>query len=55
MAEFMVGTLADKPLKKVSLDDVFYFVDVEGKKVYEDKEGLPRVKDKELIKKVLEA
>ena len=55
MAEFMIGTLADKPLKKVVLNEVTYFVDVEGKRVYKDEEKLPRVTDKELIKEVLEA
>lgn len=53
MTEFMIGTLADKPLEKVMRDGVTYFVDRAEKKVYEDKEGLPRVKDKELVEKVL--
>lgn len=54
MTEFMIGTLADKPLEKVTHDGTVYFVDREGKKVYKDEEKLPRVKDKELIEKVLE-
>ena len=55
MAEFMIGTLDDKPLKKVAFDDVVYFVDLKGKKVYLDEEGLPRVKDKKIEELVLGA
>lgn len=53
MKEFMIGTLADTPLEKVMRDGVTYFVDRAKKKVFEDKEGLPRVKDKKIIEKAL--
>jgi len=51
----MVGTLKDTPLLKVTLNDKQYFVDVEKKEVFSDEKGLPKIKDKELIKAVLEA
>lgn len=53
--EYMVGTLKDTPLLKVTLNDKQYFVDVEKKEVFSDEKGLPKIKDKELIKAVLEA
>ena len=53
--QFMVGTLDDKPLLIVTVDDVTYFVDLDSKKVLEDKPGLPQVTDENLIKNVLKA
>jgi hypothetical protein len=52
---FMVGTLADKPLLIVVVNDVTYFVDLDTKAVLLDAPGLPAVTDETLIKRVLEA
>ncbi|MBN9398530.1 hypothetical protein J0I05_04965 [Candidatus Saccharibacteria bacterium] len=52
--EFMIGTLDDKPLLKVVVDDLVYFLDLDTKVVVEDKPGLPVLLDKDLIKRVLE-
>ena len=51
----MVGTLADKPLLVVALDDVTYFVDLDTKEVLLDAPGLPQVTDETLIQRVLKA
>jgi hypothetical protein len=53
--EFMVGTLDDKPLLKVVVDDLTYFLDLDTKVVFEDKPGLPELTDKVLIKRVVDA
>jgi hypothetical protein len=53
--EFMVGTLDDKPLLKVVVDDLTYFLNLDNKIVVEDKPGLPVVTDEDLIRRVLEA
>ena len=53
--EFMVGTLDDKPLLKVVVDDKLYFLDLDTKVVLEDKPRLPELTDQALIKRVLEA
>jgi len=53
--EFMVGTVDDKPLLKVAVDDLIYFLDLDTKVVVEDKPGLPVLTDATLIKRVLEA
>ena len=50
----MIGTLDDKPLLKVVVDDLVYFLDLDTKVVVEDKPGLPVLLDKDLIKRVLE-
>ncbi|MDB5160130.1 MAG: hypothetical protein JWO99_393 [Candidatus Saccharibacteria bacterium] len=52
---FMVGTLDDKPLLVIKLDELTYFVDLDTKEVVEDKPGLPPLKDTDLIKRVLKA
>jgi hypothetical protein len=51
----MVGTLDDKPLLVIKLDELTYFVDLDTKEVVEDKPGLPPLKDADLIKRVLKA
>jgi hypothetical protein len=51
----MVGTVDDEPLVIVTVDDIKYFVDMKKKEVFLDQPKLPRLKDKELIKAVLEA
>lgn len=51
--EYMVGTVDDKPLLIVVMDGTTYFADKDAKRVYEDKPGLPEVKDKKLVKAVL--
>lgn len=50
---FMVGTLDDKPLLIVVVDDVTYFVDLDAKEVFLDVPKLPRVTDEALIQRVL--
>jgi hypothetical protein len=52
---FMVGTLDDKPLLIVVVDDVTYFVDLDTKEVLLDVPKLPRVTDEALIRRVLKA
>jgi len=52
---FMVGTLDDKPLLIVVVDDVTYFVDLDTKEVLVDTPGLPRVTNETLIERVLKA
>lgn len=52
---FMVGTLADKPLLIVVVDDITYFVDLDTKEVLLDVPKLPRVTDKALTRRVLKA
>lgn len=52
---FMVGTLDDKPLLIVVVDDVTYFVDLDTKEVLLDAPGLPRVTDETLMQRVLKA
>lgn len=52
--EFMVGTLDDKPLLKVAVSDLVYYLDLDTKVILEDKPGLPVLKDKNLIMQVLE-
>lgn len=52
---FMVGTLDDKPLLIVVVDDVTYLVDLDTKEVLLDVPGLPPVTDKTLIQRVLRA
>mgnify|MGYP001576237269 CR=1 FL=1 len=53
--DYMIGTLADYPLLKVTLNGVDYFVDETKKEVYLDDRGLPKLEDKEIVKSVLEA
>lgn len=53
--EYMIGTLDDAPLLKVTLNGTLYFVDVNEKEVFLDEKGLPRVSDVETITAVLEA
>ena len=53
--EFMIGTLDNKPLLKVVVDDITFFLNLDTKVVLEDKPGLPVLKDNELFKQVLEA
>jgi hypothetical protein len=50
---YMVGTLDDYPLLKVTLNGIVYFVDERDKKVFLDEKGLPQVKDEDVIKSVL--
>lgn len=52
---WMVGTLDDKPLLKVIIDGLVYFVDLDIRVVLIDKPGLPVLTDKVLIERVLEA
>jgi hypothetical protein len=52
--EYMIGTLADYPLLKVTLSGVKYFVDEKKQEVYLDEKGIPKVKDEHTIKAVLE-
>tara|TARA_B100001245_G_scaffold236593_1_gene228604 strand:- start:3474 stop:3656 length:183 start_codon:yes stop_codon:yes gene_type:complete len=52
--EFMVGTVDDKPLLVVVYNKVRYFVDLDNNDVFEDKPGLPKVKDEDVIANVLE-
>ena len=51
----MVGTPDDKPLFKVVVDGLTFFLDLDTKVVVEDKPGLPVLTDEDLIKRVLEA
>lgn len=51
--EYMVGTLDDYPLLKVTLNGVVYFVDERDKKVFLDEKGLPQVMNEDVIKAVL--
>lgn len=53
--EFMVGTLDDKPLLKVFVDEKLYFLDLDTKVVLEDKPGLPVLTDQGMIDRVLKA
>lgn len=53
--EWMIGTLDDKPLLKVVIDGLVYFVDLDTRVVLEDKPGLPELTDKVLVERVLEA
>lgn len=53
--EYMVGTLDDKPLLKITLNGVRYYVDEETKDVFLAEPRLPQVKSEERIKAVLEA
>lgn len=53
--EFMVGTLDDKPLLKVVVSDLVYYLDLDTKVILEDKPGLPVLTDKDLIAQVLQA
>lgn len=53
--EFMVGTLDDKPLLKVVVSDLVYYLDLDTKVILEDKPGLPVLTDKDLITQVLQA
>ena len=53
--KFMVGTVDDKPLLMVKVDDLTFFLDLDTKVVLEDKPGLPVVTDESLIKRVVEA
>ena len=52
---WMVGTIDDKPLLIVVCEGVTYFVDLDTKEVFLDVPGLPTVKDKDLVKRVLKA
>lgn len=52
--EYMIGTLSDYPLLKVTLSGVNYLVDEKSKDVFLDEKGLPAVKDKDTISAVLE-
>ena len=53
--KFMVGTVDDKPLLMVKVDDLTFFLDLDTKVILEDKPGLPVVTDERLIKRVVEA
>ena len=53
--EYMIGTLADTPLLKVTVGEAVFFVDEAKKRVFMDDKGLTRVKDPEIIEGVLEA
>jgi len=53
--KFMVGTLDDKPLLIVVVNETTYFLDLDTKVVFEDKPGLPVVSDPDLIDRVLKA
>lgn len=53
--EYMVGTVDDNPLLMVTLNGIQYFVDVDKKKVFEDKPGLPKVTDDAVTEAVLKA
>ncbi len=50
---FMVGTVDDKPLLIVNLDEVTYFVDMDTREVLFDKPGLPKVVDQVLVERIL--
>lgn len=52
--EYMIGTLDDYPLLKVTLKDVNYLVDEKKQEVFLDEKGLPQVKDKDTVAAVLE-
>lgn len=52
--EYMIGTLDDYPLLKVTLKDVNYLVDGKKQEVFLDEKGLPQVKDKDTVEAVLE-
>lgn len=52
---YMIGTLSDTPLLKVSVNSVDYLVDVKAKKVFADEKGIPQVHDEEIVESVLEA
>ena len=52
---FMVGTVDDKPLLIVEVDDLTYFLDLDSDVVLADVPGLPRVTDAALIERVLRA
>lgn len=52
--EYMIGTLDDYPLLKVTLKDVNYLVDEKKQEVFLDEKGLPQVKDKDTVEAVLE-
>ena len=51
----MVGTLDDKPLLVVVVDDTTYFVDLDTKIILQDKPGLPELHDKDLAEHILKA
>lgn len=51
----MIGTLADYPLLRVTVDGTNYFVDENKHTVFLDVPKLPEVTDKEIIDTVLEA
>jgi hypothetical protein len=51
----MIGTLGDKPLLKIVIDSLVYFVDLDTRIVLQDKPGLPELTDMGLIERVLEA
>lgn len=53
--EYMVGTLGDYPLLKVTVNGIRYFLDEKKKEVFLDAPKLPRVKDEETINAVLKA
>jgi len=52
---FMVGTVDDKPLLIVDVDDLTYFLDLDTEVVLADVTGLPEVTDTVLIERVLRA
>ncbi len=52
---WMIGTLGDKPLLKIVIDSLVYFVDLDTRIVLQDKPGLPELTDMGLIERVLEA
>lgn len=52
---FMIGTLDDTPMRKISVNGKNYLVDVENQEVFLDDVGLPRVTDDATTQAVLKA